>query len=183
MKKILSVKNITVCAVCISLCSILPMAFHSIGLGSAFSPMHLPVLLCGMLLGGGYGLVCGVVGPILSSVITGMPGAPMLLTMVPELMAYGLVSGLCMRFVRTGKAYPDMYISLLAAMICGRLVGGAAGAAVYLGRGQAYSVAAWISSYFVGTLPGIVCQLVLIPLLVLALTKARVIPARYEKVR
>lgn len=181
MNKLFSPKRITVTAVCIALCSILPPAFHSLGLGSALSPMHIPVLLCGMVCGWACGLICGIAGPILSSLLTGMPGTTMLVSMVPELMAYGLCTGLLMQLVHTKKLYADLYISLAGAMILGRIVGGIAKALFYMGTGTPFSLALWVSSYFTGSIPGIVCHLILIPLLVITLTKARLIPVRYPK--
>ncbi len=177
-----SAKLITAAAVCIALCCVLPTAFHAVGLGVTFSPIHIPVLLCGLACGPLYGLLCGILGPVLASVITGMPGPAMLLTMVPELVTYGLVTGLLLRFVRTGKVMADLYISLAAAMVLGRIVGGVAKVLVFVGSGQSFTFALWISSYFVSTLPGIVCHLVLIPILYMTLMKAKLLPARYGKV-
>lgn len=177
-----TVKRICISAACIALCCVLPGAFHSVGLGTAFSPLHIPVLLCGIVCGPVYGLLCGIAGPVLSSVITSMPGAQMLVSMVPELVTYGLITGLGMKLVHTGKVHADLYLSLGIAMVAGRIVGGIAKALFYMGSGEAFTLAIWASSYFVSTLPGIICHLILIPLLVLTLTKARVIPARYSKV-
>ena len=173
------VKRLCICALCIALCAILPTAFHSFGLGTALSPMHLPVLLCGLICGGGLGAVCGAVGPILSSVMTGMPGSPQLLHMVPELVAYGLCAGLFLKLWRTGSLYADLYLALVPAMLLGRVVGGAAQALEYLGGTESYSLAMWTGSYFVGTMPGAVLQLLVLPTLVVALGKAGLIPARY----
>jgi len=146
--------------------------------------MHIPVLLCGLVCGGFYGLFCGIAGPVLSSVLSGMPPAAMLVTMVPELMIYGLFTGLMMKWVRTGKLLPDVYLSLVAAMVLGRIVGGIAKALfiAVMATGDAFSIGIWATSYFVGTLPGIVVHLVLIPLLVTVLMKTKVIPTRYTKV-
>ena len=174
-----SSKKICITAACMALCCLLPPMFHSVGLGTALSPIHIPVLLCGIICGGGYGLVCGLIGPILSSALTGMPGPAMLATMVPELMAYGLTAGLMMGFVRTGRLYADLYIALGTAMILGRAVGGIAKVLFYLGSGETFTFALWISSYFVATLPAIGVHLVLIPVLTAMLMKARVIPNRY----
>ena len=45
-----SIKNMTMAAVCVALCVVLPIAFHSIpDAGSVFLPMHIPVLICGMI--------------------------------------------------------------------------------------------------------------------------------------
>lgn len=179
MTQMSSVKKICVTAVCMALCCVLPTLFHSVGLGTALSPIHIPVLLCGAVSGGSFGLLCGLAGPLLSSVITGMPGAALLPSMVPELMTYGLIAGLVMRHVRTGKLYADLYITLGAAMLAGRMVGGIAKALFYMGSGEAFTLSLWISGYFVATLPGIVCHLILIPVLMVMLMKARVIPRRY----
>lgn len=183
MNKSKTIKQATLCAACIALCYVLPIAFHSVGLGSVLSPLHLPVLLCGIVCGGGYGLFCGLAGPLLSSVLSGMPGPMGLVTMVPELMTYGLVTGLSMKYIRTGRVITDLYISLGSAMVLGRIVGGIAQLFVIyvMGIGSTFSIAIWINSYFIGTLPGILCQLVLIPALVLTLMKAKVIPNRYQK--
>lgn len=183
MTKLSATKRICITAVCIALCCVLPMAFHGLGLGSVFSPMHIPVLLCGLTCGGVSGLVCGALGPVLSSVLSGMPKTVGLISMVPELAVYGLAAGLLMGWVRTGKLFGDLYISLTAAMLLGRLVGGAASALFYMGGGRSYSVYLWVSGYFVQALPGIVCHLVMVPLLVMALMKARIIPVRYPKQR
>lgn len=173
------IKKICITAVCMALCCVLPPLFHSVGLGTTFSPMHIPVLLCGIVCGGRYGILCGLAGPLLSSVITGMPGPAMLPTMVPELMAYGLVSGFLMRLVRTGNLYADLYICLGTAMVLGRVVGGAAKALFFMGSGEVFTLGIWAASYFASTLPGIVCHLILIPILVVMLMKVRLIPRRY----
>lgn len=180
MKTSISIKNITICGVCISLCCILPMALHLVELGTALSPMHIPVLLCGLVCGGGYGLVCGVVGPILSYLLSGMPAPPHLFTMIPELAMYGLASGLLMKLIRTGRPVVDIYAALISAMLLGRILGGVVKALFYTG-GQAYGLSMWISAYFVSTLPGILCHIILLPLLYLALSKARLISPRYPK--
>ena len=181
MRNFSSIKKTTVSAVCIALCCVLPTMFHSVGLGSAFSPMHIPVLLCGLVCGGGFGAACGLFGPLLSSMVTGMPGPAMLPSMIPELIAYGLISGLMMRFVRTGKQSADVYIALGSAMLLGRVVGGIAKALVFMGTGEAFTVSLWVSSYFVGSFPGIVAHLIVIPVLYIMLAKAKMIPSRYPK--
>ncbi len=172
-------KKVALCAVCIALCCVLPLALHALYLGKVLSPMHLPVLLCGVLCGGGYGMLCGAVGPVLSSLLCGMPQAAGLISMVPELMVYGLLSGLLMKVIRTGKLYLDIYGALLPAMLLGRVVGGIVSALLCIGTEKSFTAAIWVSTYLVGTLPGILSQIVLIPLLVVALMKAGAIPPRY----
>lgn len=181
MAKLSPIKRSNLCAMCIALCCVLPMAFHALSLGHTFSPMHIPVLLCGMLCGSAYGVFCGIAGPVLSSLLTSMPSMTGLISMVPELVTYGFVSGILMKRVRTGKLSLDLYLALVPAMLAGRAVGGIASALFYLGTSGAYSLEVFVTSYFVTALPAIVLHLVLVPMLVAVLAKAGVIPARYHK--
>lgn len=179
MKTRNSIKNMTLTAVCIALCVVLPIAFHSIpNSGSVFLPMHIPVLICGMICGWPYGFICGLMGPLLSSAITGMPPIAYLPSMMVECGVYGLVSGLMLKLVHTKSTYGDLYIALVAAMLAGRVVSGIAKALIFT-PGMAMS--AWITASFVTALPGILIQLVFLPSVVFTLMKARVIPQRYVK--
>lgn len=180
MNKMSVVKRSMLCAVCVALCVVLPMAFHSIqNAGSIFLPMHIPVLLCGLACGWPFGLLCGVVGPLLSSLFTGMPPVAMLPAMAVELAVYGAVAGLMMRLVRTKRLFLDLYIALLGAMLAGRAVAGVARALIFA-AGE-YSMAAWTAGYFVTGLPGIAIQIALIPAVYFALERAGILPRRYPK--
>ncbi len=180
MTKMSYVKRSITTAVCIALCVVLPMAFHSIpNAGTVLSPMHIPVLLCGLICGWPFGLLCGLGGPLLSTLLTGMPPVAYLPGMLIELAVYGLAAGIVMRIVHTGKIYADLYVSLILAMLLGRIVAGIVQALIFSGGG--YSMVAWTASYFVTALPGIILQLALIPTVVFALEKAGFIPARYPK--
>ena len=178
-----AVKKMCICALCIALCYVLPQAFHILPLGknvgTLLSPMHLPVLLCGLVCGWPYGLICGLLGPVLSHLLSSMPPAPVLISMVPELGVYGLAAGLGMKLIRTGRTLPDLYLALLPALLLGRVAGGVAQALLYLSRTESYTMALWAGSYVVGTLPAVVLQLVLLPALVWGLMRAGLIPARY----
>ena len=173
------VKKLVFTAVCSALCLVLPMAFHSIpNAGQVFLPMHIPVLLCGLICGWPYGAVCGLVGPLLSSIITAMPPAAMLPSMMIECCVYGLASGLLMKYVRTKSSAADLYISLISAMALGRVVAGLAKAWILT---PGVSPFAWVTTSLVTGIPGIVIQLVLMPMVILALTRAKLIPSRYPK--
>jgi len=176
-----SVKKACITSFCAALCYVLPLAFHALGLGMAFSPLHLPVLLCGLLCGWSYGAFCGVAGPVISSVLGGMPAAAQLPYMIPELTAYGLLSGLLYRFIRTGRTVTDLYLSLIPAMLLGRVVGGGAQALFYLSTAREYSIALWAGAYLLGTAPGAVLHILVIPALALTLTRAKLIPERYPQ--
>jgi len=174
------IKKTVITAVCIALCVVLPMAFHFIpNGGTVLSPMHIPVLLCGLVCGWVFGLAAGLLGPLVSSLLTGMPPAPYLGPMMVELAVYGLVTGLMLKLVKTGKLYVDLYISLVTAMLVGRVIAGLARGFLFA-PGQ-FTLQLWATGYFVTSLPGILVHLAIIPSLVVALEKARLIPARYQK--
>ena len=180
MRKMTTVKKSIITAVCIALCYVLPLMFHGIqNAGSIFCPMHIPVFICGLICGWPYGLLCGIAGPLLSSALTGMPPAAMLPSMMVELAVYGAVAGLMMKLVHTKSTYADLYISLITAIVCGRVLAGVAKALIFA-RGS-YSMAAWVAANVVTSWPGTVIQLVFIPSIVFALMKARLIPERYPK--
>ena len=174
-----SVKKACICSICTALCYVLPLAFHAIAAGSVLSPMHIPVLLCGLICGWQYGVFCGVAGPVISSLLSGMPSTVQLVYMIPELAAYGLFSGLFFKLLHTGHVYADLLLSMIPALILGRVAGGIARAIFFMASAQSYSVSLWVSAYIVDTLPGVMLQLVLIPSLVLVLMKAKLIPLRY----
>lgn len=169
--------QLTLAGVCVALGIVLPIAFHSIpNAGSIFLPMHIPVLLCGLICGPFYGLLCGILAPLLSSLLTGMPPMAILPGMVLELAVYGLVSGLLIRTLPTRKALSGIYAALIIAMIAGRIVSGAVNALIF--HAGNYSFQIWITGAFIKALPGIVIQIVLIPVIVFALQKAGFSSAR-----
>ena len=181
MTSLSPVRRTVLAALCIALCVVLPIAFHSIpNAGSVILPMHIPVLLCGMICGWPYGFICGLLGPLVSSILTGMPPMAYLPSMMVECATYGLATGLLLKFVRTGNLTADLYISLIGAMLLGRVVSGVAKALIF-SPGMAMGV--WITSSFVTALPGIIIQLVLIPQVVRILMKAKSIPQRYTGVQ
>ena len=144
-------KDMVSAALCVALGLIVPQVFHLIpfvgtvpNLGGVFLPMHIPVLLCGLLCGWRYGAACGAVVPLLSSVVTGMPVLwPQGVSMVFELAAYGLVAGLLYRGMKKG-----VYPALVAAMVAGRLVSGAAKAILFGMAGKPFGMAAFLSGAF-----------------------------------
>ena len=173
------VKKLVYSAVCAALCVILPMVLHPVqNAGSVFLPMHIPVLLCGLMCGWPFGLICGLLGPALSTLIATMPPVAVLPSMMLECAAYGCVTGLMMRYIHTKHPTADLYISMVTAMILGRVLAGFANSLIFSPGTAPF---AWVTSSLVTGIPGIMIQLVLIPLVVYALTKARLLPERYPK--
>ena len=165
--------KLTYAAVCLALCLVLPFLTGQIPqIGSKLLPMHIPVLLCGFLCGPVWGLAVGLIAPILRSLLFGMPPLfPTATAMAFELAAYGLLSGLFYRLLP--KKLPCLYLSLILAMIGGRLVWGLAQVVLMGIAGKSFTLAAFWAGAFANAWPGIILQLVLIPPVVAALKKAK----------
>ena len=151
-------------ALLVALGILIPMVFHQFGIGGkVFLPMHFPVIIGGLLFGPWCGFLVGLLSPVLSFLLTGMPplAPPILLVMIPELITYGILSG----WLRSKFRAPILLV-LFGAMVGGRVV---AGLAVWgLIHILDFHVKPWVFVWgaIVTGLPGIVGQIVLIPLLV-----------------
>lgn len=161
-----------VAALCLALCYVLPNFTGSIPqIGSMLLPMHLPVLLCGFLCGPLWGLAVGAIAPIMRSALVGMPYMyPMAVSMAFELSTYGLLCGLLHR--RMSRSMCGVYASLILSMVGGRLVYGAVQMVILLPSGNGYTLAAFLASTLTGSIPGIVLQLALVPIMVRTIEKA-----------
>jgi predicted membrane protein/cytidylate kinase len=166
-----TLKNLTLTAMFIAIGLLLPFLTGQIPqIGSALLPMHIPALLCGVFCGPWYGLVCGAVMPLLRSAVFGMPPLfPTAAAMAFELAAYGLIIGLLYRVFK--KNIVGLYSALLIAMLGGRIIWGAV-TAVLLGiNGGSLTFGAFLSGAVITAIPGIILQLILIPVLVVAVRK------------
>ncbi len=135
-------------------------------IGDTLLPMHMPVLLCGFLCGPQYGLAVGMILPFLRSAVFGMPPLyPNAVWMAFELATYGFVSGfLYKRSKRRDTGY--LYFCLIAAMILGRVVWGVSKSILLGIAGKAFTWQAFIAGGLLDAIPGIILQLILIPLIV-----------------
>ena len=139
-------------------------------IGAMLCPMHIPALLCGFFCGWPWGLAVGAVAPVLRSVLFGMPPMfPAAVSMSFELAAYGAVSGLL--YEKLPRRKSSVYIALIAAMVVGRLLWGTA-RFVFSGLdASAFGLSAFWAGAVTSAIPGIVLQLVLVPVLVMALER------------
>lgn len=163
---------------------VLPFATGQIReIGNMLLPMHLPVFLCGLICGWKYGAAVGLILPLTRSLMFGMPILyPTAVAMTAELMVYGLVVGVCYGYLPQ-KNLSRVYISLLSAMLAGRVVWGIV-QALLLGVGSTgFSMSAFWAGAFLNAVPGIILQLILIPAVMLTLQKTHVLPFREFKER
>jgi len=175
MKKT-NVRTMVLAALFLAIALVLPFLTGQIPeIGAMLCPMHIPVLLCGFFCGWPWGLTVGLVAPLLRSVLFGMPPMfPTAVCMSLELGTYGLVSGLV--YYKLKRKPISVYPALLTAMIAGRLVWGAARFAWAGLDASAFGLSAFWAGAVTTAVPGIVAQVILIPILVLALERRN--PAR-----
>ena len=168
MKKHNEILRMVLAALCLALAYVMPFLTGQIPeIGSMLCPMHIPVLLCGFICGWPWGLAVGLIAPLFRSFTIGMPPLyPTALCMSLELAVYGAVSGWLHR--RLPRKKPYIYLSLLVAMLAGRLIwGGAMFVCLGIDGGQ-FTMAAFLAGAVVNAIPGIIAQIVLIPVLVMA---------------
>ena len=139
-------------------------------IGKSLCPMHIPVILCGYICGPIYALIVGFISPLFRSFLFGMPKIfPDGAVMCFELAAYGFISGILYRKLPAKKI--NIYISLIAAMLGGRVVWGVVKAFILGITGSEFGIKMFIMGGFVNAFPGIILQIVVIPLIVIALEK------------
>lgn len=165
--------RLVLAALFLSLALALPFLTGSIPqIGNMLCPMHIPVLLCGFVLGAPWGAAVGLLAPLLRFALFGAPPlVPLGVSMAFELATYGAVSGFCWR--RTRHSLSGIYAVLLTAMFSGRLVWGGVRFALAGLTGNRFPFSAFLSGAWFTALPGILIQLILIPLILTALQKAR----------
>ncbi len=169
-----AIKRLAVVALLLAIGLVLPFFTMQIKqIGKMLLPMHIPVILCGILCGYRYGAVLGAVLPILRSLLFSMPQFyPNAVGMMFELAVYGLVTGILYEKIKDKKG--GIFVTLIAAMLSGRIVWGFIRAILSVMAGGAFTLELFMAGAFVEALPGIVLQLVLIPIIVLALKKAKI---------
>ena len=165
--------KLTYSAICLAMAFVLPFVTGNIPeVGNMVCPMHLPVLLCGFLCGWQWGLAVGFAAPLMRSLILMRPPLyPTAVAMAFELAVYGLLAGLLYWLLcgRSGRTC----VSLLCAMLGGRVVGGLVQLLLLSLNGEGYTATIFFTEYFVNAWPGMLLQLVLIPVAVSALRKAK----------
>ena len=168
----LQIRKLTYAALFLALALVLPFLTGQIPqIGSALSPMHIPVLLCGFLVGWPWGLAVGFIAPLLRSVIFGMPVmVPGAVAMAFELAVYGLVSGILYRLLPKKKW--SIYVTLIVAMLAGRAVWGIARLIIAGLSGNSFTWALFLAGAFTNAIPGIILHIVLIPVIVMVLEHA-----------
>lgn len=168
-------RKIVLSAMFLAIGCILPFLTGQIKeIGDSLLPMHIPVLLCGFICGGEFGLTVGLVLPFLRSALFSMPPIyPNAIWMAVELLTYGAVVGFIYQFFKKKDIFA-IYISLVLAQISGRISWAVAKLLLLNISGNSFTFKAFLIGGFVDALPGILLQLILVPLVISILNKQHI---------
>ena len=163
-------KNLTLSAMFLAIGMVLPFLTGQIPqIGNMMLPMHIPVLLCGVICGWQYGAAPGFILPLIRYMVFGMPVLfPTGIAMAFEMLTYGLVIGLVYSLSRW-KCIVSLYRALISALIAGRVVWAVAQMILLGVSGGAFTMKMFLAGAFFNAVPGIIIQLVLIPAVMVAL--------------
>ena len=172
-----NLKNLTLAALFLALGLVLPFFTGQIPqIGSMLLPMHIPVFLCGLICGWQYGAAVGFIVPLMRSVLFGMPPLfPTATAMAFELLTSGRVVGLLYSRARW-QCVRALDRCLLIAMVAGRVVWGLVQAVLLGLPGSAMPRQIFLAGALLNAIPGIIVQLILIPVVMLALNLTGLVP-------
>ncbi|MBS5335057.1 MAG: ECF transporter S component [Clostridiales bacterium] len=169
------IKNLILSALCLAIAMYLPFLTGQIQtIGNMLCPMHIPVFLCAYICGWKWAAAVGLVSPLLRYAAFGMPPImPIGLGMAFEMMTYGIVAGLLYKILP--KKMVNIYVSLIISMIAGRIVWGIARLVIAGVAAGEFTWQMFISGALLTAVPGIILHIILIPIIVIALRKAKLI--------
>ena len=159
--------NVTLAAFFMAMGLVLPFFTGQLSsFGNMLLPMHIPVFLCSYICGWQYGLFIGAVTPFFRSFLFSMPKLyPNAVVMACELAVYGFAAGFIYKSIKK-KSIVTCYASLVSAMLLGRLVWGAVKSLVFGLAGNSFTFYMFLSGGFIEAVPGVVFQLIFIPMVV-----------------
>lgn len=168
-------RDLILAALCLALAMLLPFLTGQIQtLGNMLCPMHIPVLLCAYICGYRWAAAVGFISPLLRYAIFGMPPImPAGVSMAFELLTYGLVAGLL--YEKLKKNTLNIYVSLIISMISGRVVWGISRLIISGVTGTEFTWQLFIGGAVLQAVPGIILHILLIPIIVMALRRAKLI--------
>ena len=174
-----SIRNMTLAAMFLAVGLVLPLFTGQIQqIGNMLLPMHLPVFLCGLICGWQFGAGVGFILPILRYFIFGMPPIfPIGIAMAFELLTYGLVVGLLYSRSKW-QCVVALYRAIIVAMLAGRAVWGAVEVLLLGFSGSRFTWQAFMAGAFFNAIPGIVVQLILMPVIMVALNRTGLVKFR-----
>ena len=142
-------------------------------IGQMLCPLHIPVIICGFICGWKWGLTIGFIAPLLRSLTISMPPLyPNAIAMAFELATYGSIAGLIYQLLPKKKVF--IYVSLLIAMVAGRIIWGSAMFTLLGIKGDSFTFSSFITGAIINSIPGIIIQIILIPLIIMLIKDKRI---------
>lgn len=174
-----TVRDLTLSAMFLAIGMVLPLLTGQIQqIGNMLLPMHIPVFLCALICGWKYGLPMAFILPLFRSVVFGMPPVyPTALAMAFELATYAFVAGILYEKSRW-QCIRTLYRCMLIAMAAGRIVWGIVQVILLGAGGKAFTFQAFVGGALLNAIPGIILQLILIPAVMAALNRTKLVPFR-----
>lgn len=171
-----SIRKLVLSALFLSTGMVLPFFIGQIPtIGKALLPMHIPVLLCGLICGWQWGMSVGFVLPLLRSLLFSFPVIyPNAISMAFELAAYGAVIGLLYMHSKY-QCVRALYRCLILAMVAGRLIWGAVMVVLMGLDGNHFTGELFLTGALLNALPGITLQLTLIPAVMILLDRTKLV--------
>lgn len=168
--------NLVLSAMFLCIALLLPFLTGQIPqVGKLLLPMHIPVILCGLICGWQYGLAVGFIAPILRGIIFANPVLfPTGAIMAFELAAYGAFAGMIYSLFKN-QNIGKVYISLIISMLAGRIVKCIFQFFILGFTDEGFVFAAFFAGAFTNAIPGIILQLIIIPLIMFTLDKTRLV--------
>ena len=168
-------KDIVLSALFLAIGFLLPMLTSQIKeIGDTLLPIHIPVLLCGLICSEKWGFLVGLILPFMRSFVFSMPPIyPNAIYMAAELATYGFIVGFLYSRLRK-KNTTSVYISLIGAMISGRIVWGVVKTLLLSLQGKTFTFALFMAGGFFDAIPGIILQLILIPIIMKVINRRKV---------
>ncbi len=171
-KNIILIKKLVYSAMFLAIALLLPFLTGQIQtFGAMLCPMHIPVLLCGFICNWKYGAAVGFTAPLMRHFIFHMPTLWSAIPMAFELMVYGLCAGLIYKLLPKKTVYT--YITLICSMAVGRLCWGAVSFIIAGIRHTDFSFSVFWLTAVAQSVPGMILQIILVPVIVLALKRAK----------
>ncbi|MDH7602213.1 MAG: ECF transporter S component [Armatimonadota bacterium] len=145
-----------------------PVLFHAVGLGKTFLPMHLPVLVCGLLVSPLVAFAVGVITPVVSSALTGMPPlVPTAVLMTLELGTLAVTASVCYQLLRLPTV-----LAVAVALVATRAIGALELFALAPVMGLKANLSVYLTQSVLMCLPGLILQLTAAPLVMASINRA-----------
>ncbi len=163
-----STQKLVLAALCLAAGIVLPFVTGQIPfIGNLLLPMHIPVFVCAFCSSKHYSVAVGLILPLLRSALFSVPAFfPNAVAMAVELATYALVASFLYEKLDR-RTVGAIYISMLPAMLIGRVAWGIARWLMMGFSSEPFTLPYFAAEAFINALPGIVLQLIVVPILVM----------------